>query len=265
MFQERLTRLLLLILAGIMSLTLVSAAMAQAPQAAPSKSLGILDGAAKANRYVFIFFYRQDDPQTRAMGDTFNAAIKTLAARVDSVVARVTDPSEAAIVTKFRVNQAPMPLVLVIAPNGAVTSSFPGNFTKEQLLSAFGTPSSEKLFGALQQGKLVLVCLQNGKTRWNAEAMNGVRAFKADQRYSAATEVVMLDPHASGEKSLLTKLGINAPVEEATTLLVAPPGSIIGTFKGATDGNQIITTLTNAISSCATGCQPGGQCCPPAK
>ncbi len=264
MFQERLSRLFLLILAAIMSLALVSSSFAQAPQPAVSKSLAILDGAAKANRYVFIFFYKQDDPQTRAMGETFNSVVKTLAQRADSIVSRVTDPAEAPIVNKFRVNQAPMPLVLVLAPNGAVTSSFPGNFTKEQLLAAFGTPSSEKLLGALQQGKLVLVCLQNGKTRWNTEAMNGVRAFKADQRYSAATEVVMLDPIAAAERPLLTKLGINAAVDDATTLLVAPPGSIIGTFKGATDKNQIITTLTNAIASCAGGCQPG-QCCPPPK
>jgi len=264
MFQERLTRLFVLVFTVIMSVALVSTAVAQAPQPATSKGLAIIDGAAKANKYVFIFFYREDDAQTRAMGETFNAAINSLAPRVDSVVIRVTDPSEAPIVTKFRVNQAPMPLVLVLAPNGAVTSSFPGNFTKEQLLGAFGTPSSEKLLGALQQGKIVLVCLQNGKTRWHAEAMNGVRAFKADQRYSAATEVVMLDPIATAERPLLTKLGVNAAVEDATTLLVAPPGSIIGTFKGATDKNQIITTLTNAIASCAGGCQPG-QCCPPAK
>ncbi len=124
---------------------------------------------------------------------------------------RITDPSETAIVNKFQVTKAPMPLVLVLAPNGAVTSSFPGNFTKEQLLGALGTPSSEKLLGSLQQGKLVLVCLQNGKTRWNAEAMSGVRAFKADQRYAAAIEVLVLDPHAAVERPLLAKLGINAP------------------------------------------------------
>ncbi len=264
MFQERWTKLSMLVLLSLVSLPLVSVVAAQAPQSAPNKGLVAMDRAAKANKYAFIFFYRQDDPQTQTLGEVFNVAAKASAARADSIVVRITDPSEAGIVTKFRVNQAPMPLVLIVAPNGAVTSSFPGNFTKEQLLSAFGTPSSEKLFGALQQGKLVLVCLQNGKTRWNAEAMNGVRAFKADQRYSAATEVVMLDPLAQGERPLLAKLGINAPVEEATTLLVAPPGSIIGTFKGATDGNQIITTLTKAIASCAGGCQPG-QCCPPAK
>jgi len=248
-----------------MSLALISAVEAQAPQPPPNKSLAAIDHAAKANKYALIFFYRQDDPQTQSLGEVFNGAARALAARADSVVVRITDPSEAGIVNKFQLSKAPMPLVLALAPNGAVTASFPGKFTKEQLLGAFGTPLTERLLGTLQQGKLVLLCLQNGKTRWNAEAMNGVRAFKADQRYSAATEVLMVDPNSAAERPLLAKLGMNSPVEEATTILVAPPGSVIGSFKGATNKDQIITTLTSAISSCAAGCQPGGQCCPPAK
>jgi hypothetical protein len=264
MFREKWTTLLIIVLVAMISMILVSEIIAQGPPPPPNQGLVAMDRAAKANKYLFIFFYRQDDPQTRTLGESFNGAVNALAARTDSVAVRITDPSEAGIVTKFKVNQAPMPLVLVVAPNGAVTSSFPGNFTKEQLLGALGTPSSEKLLGALQQGKLVLLCLQNGKTRWNVEAMNGVRSFKGDQRYAAATEVLVLDPHAAVERPLLAKLGINAPVEDATTLLMAPPSSIIGTFKGATNKDQIITTLTSAISSCAGGCQPG-QCCPPAK
>jgi hypothetical protein len=264
MFREKWATLLILVLVIVISTVLVSEIMAQAPQPQPNKGLAAIDHAAKANKYALIFFYRQDDPQTQSLGEVFNGAAKALAARTDSVVVRITDPSEAGIVNKFQVSKAPMPLVLALAPNGAVTASFPGNFTKEQLLGAFGTPSMERLLGTLQQGKLALLCLQNGRTRWNAEAMNGVRDFKADQRYSAATEVVMVDPHSAVERPLLTKLGMNSPVEEATTILVAPPGSIIGSFKGATNKDQIITTLTAAISSCAAGCQPG-QCCPPAK
>jgi hypothetical protein len=123
----------------------------------------------------------------------------------------------------------------------------------------------EKMLKALQQGKLVLLCVQNGRTRWNAEAMNGVRDFKADQRYAAATEVLTLDPAHPAEQPSLAKLGMNGPIQDATTVFIAPPGSIIASFKGATDKNQLVATLTKAISSCAAGCQPGGQCCPPAK
>ena len=95
--------------------------------------------------------------------------------------------------------------------------------------------------------------------------MNGVRAFKADQRYSAATEVLMVDPHSAAERPLLAKLGMNAPVEEATTILVAPPGSVIGSFKGATNKDQIITTLTSALSSCGAGCSRGNAARPQSK
>lgn len=259
MLHEKLTAVLILALVSLISTVLVSEVTAQATQSAPNKGLAAIDAAAKANKYLFIFFYRQDDAQTRAAGEVFNSAVAAVAGRADSVVVPITDPSDAGIVTRFRVSQAPMPLVLVLAPNGAVTASFPTSFTKEQLLGGFGTPSMEKLLGALQQGKLVLLCVQNGKTRWNAEAMNGVRAFKADQRYTSATEVLMLDPNAAAEGPILAKLGMTAPIQEATTILLAPPGSVIGNFKGATDKNQIVTTLTSALSNCGAGCKPG-QC-----
>jgi hypothetical protein len=89
--------------------------------------------------------------------------------------------------------------------------------------------------------------------------MSGVRAFKADQRYAEATDVIMLDPSIPLERPFLAKLGMNTPVDEAVTLFVAPPGSVIGSFKGATDKDQLITTLTTAIKGCGPGCKPG-QC-----
>lgn len=254
---------LIVAVVGVTWLASVADAAAQAPQA--SRGLAAIDRAAKAHRYLFIFFHGQDDTQTRAMGIVFNDAAKAATARADSLVIPINDTSEAGIVARFGVAKAPMPLALVVAPNGALTASFPSNFTKEQILDAFASPCMEKMLSALQRGKLVLLCVQNGTTRWNVEAMTGVRAFKADQRYAAATEVLVLDPAQPAERPSLAKLGMNGPVLDATTLFVAPPGSIIGSFKGATDKDHLIATLTKAMASCATGCQPGGQCCPPAK
>ncbi len=139
MLHEKLTAVLILALVSLISTVLVSEVTAQATQSAPNKGLAAIDAAAKANKYLFIFFYRQDDAQTRAAGEVFNSAVAAVAGRADSVVVPITDPSDAGIVTRFRVSQAPMPLVLVLAPNGAVTASFPTSFTKEQLLGGFGT------------------------------------------------------------------------------------------------------------------------------
>jgi len=259
MFQNILISLFMMAVTGVMFVGVVSEASGQAIQVTPNRGLAAIDRAAKANRHLFIFFYRQDDAQTQALGTVFNGAVAATGGRVDSIAIAITDPAEAGIVTKFGAKDAPMPLAVVLAPSGAVTGSFPSNFTKEQLLGGIATPLMEKLLGALQQGKLVILCVQNGRTRGNAEAMNGVRAFTADQRYAAATDVIMLDPSLPTERPFLAKLGMNAPVDEAMTLFVAPPGSIIGSFKGATDKNQLIATLTNAVKGCGTGCQPG-QC-----
>ncbi len=224
-----------------------------------------MDRAAKAHRHLFIFFYRQNDAQTQRLTAVFNNAVATLGGQADSIAIPITDPSEAGFVAKFGVKEAPMPLAMVLAPNGAISAGFPGNFTKEQLLGSLATPAMEKLLGELQHGKLVFLCLQNGRTRENAEAMSGIRAFRADQRYAAATEVLMLDPSLPTERPFLTRLGISGPVNEAMTLLIAPPGSIIGSFKGATDKNRLVASVAKASKGCCgAACKPG-QCCPATK
>jgi hypothetical protein len=259
MLHEKSNTMLVIVLVGLMCSVLVLEAAAQAPQPAPSKGLTAMDRAAKANNYLFVFIFRQDDEETRTLRQVFDDAVNALSGKADSVVVSVTDPSEAEMVTKFRISKASTPLVLVLAPNGAVTGGFPGNFTKEQLLSAFVTPTMEQLLGAVQQGKLVVLCVQNGKTRGNSEAMNGVRALKADKMYGPVSEIVMMDPGQPSERPFLAKLGIDKPIEEATTILVMPPGSVIGSFKGATDKNQLVATLTTALSRFGGACKPG-QC-----
>ncbi len=252
--------LLTIIMGCLISFPAAADAPVQARQAPPNRGLEAITKAAKANRHLFIFFFRQKDAETQALGPVLDSAVASLGPRAESISIPITDPAEAGIVAKFGVSDAPMPLVLVLAPNGAVTASFPGNFTKEQLLGGIGTPAMAQLLGALQQGKLVFLCVQNGKTHLNTEAMSGVFAFKADQRYAAATEVLTLDLGIPQESPFLAKLGLNAPVDEALTVFLAPPGTIIGSFKGATDKNQLIATLTKASKGCcAGGCQPG-QC-----
>lgn len=233
----------------------VSEVTAQEPPKAANRGLVALDHAANANKYLFIFFYRGNTTQTSSMRDVFSRAIKATQGRGESIAVNVDDPSETATVNKFKVKDAPMPLVLAIAPNGAITASFVTNFTERQILEAFATPAMEKLLVSLQQGKLVVVCIQNGKTRANAEAMRGVQEFINDQRFTNFVQVLKLDPSQPAELPFLVKLGMTSPIDEAETLLIAPPGTLIGSFKGATDKNRLVATLTSAASG---GCGAGG-------
>jgi hypothetical protein len=238
-----------------------SAAAADAADTS-GKGMAAIRQAAANGKYVFMFFSKTENEQTLAMRKVFDAAMEKVADRAEWIAVDVNDSSEKAIVAKFDLSRAPMPLVLAMAPNGAITGGFPTKFTEQQLVEAFATPVTEKVMKHLQDNRLVLLCVQNGKTKSNDAAMQGVRDFKADARFAAATEIVILDPADSAEAAFLADLEIKPTIEEAMTVFLAPPGSAIAEFKGATNKDELAAALQKAGSGCAGGsCGPGG--CPP--
>jgi hypothetical protein len=232
---------------------------------ASGKGMAAVKQAADAGKYLFMFFSKTADDQTEAMRKVFDKAMTKVASRAQWIAVDVNDPSEKAIVAKFELTRAPMPLVLAMAPNGAITGGFPTKFEEQQLLSAFATPVTERVMKHVQGGKLVFVCIQNGKTKSNDAALQGVRDFQADARFASATEIVMLDPTDPAEASFLADLKIDPKTEEAMTVFLAPPGAAIAEYKGATDKAELAATLEKASSgSCPGGsCGPGG--CGPKK
>lgn len=227
------------------------------------RGLAAIDKAAEADKYLFAYFYRGEDEQTRIMKSVFDTAIRNVADKADSITINITEPSEKAIVDKYRLGRAPMPLVMVMAPNGAITGAFPRKFEEKQLADAIVSPYTEKCLKALQERKLVFLCVQNDKTKQNDAAMRGVLNFKADARFAQATEIITVDPAVEAEVEFLEKLKINPKINEALTVFLAPPGRVIGTYHGATDKAQLEKMLLAVMSSCGSGCGPSG--CGPKK
>ncbi|MCR4413221.1 MAG: thioredoxin family protein [Thermoguttaceae bacterium] len=228
----------------------------------PGRGMAAIKQAAEAGKYLFVFFSKADDEQSLAMRKVFDEAMKKVADRAQWVAVNTSDPSEKDIVEKFDLSRAPMPLVLALAPNGAITGGFPRKFEEKDLLDAFGSPATEKVMKPLQDGKLVFVCVQNEKTKSNEAAMQGVRDFKADARYASATEIVTLDPADKREAEFLADLQVPADTAEAVTVFVVPPGQAIGKIEGATSKDALIDLLSKANTGCGPGgCGPGG-CAP---
>jgi hypothetical protein len=232
--------------------------------AGPSKGMAAIKQAGDAGKYLFVFFSKTDDEQTLAMRKVFDKAMEKVADHAQGVAVNITDAAEKTIVDKFDLSRAPMPLVLAMAPNGAITGGFPTKFDEKQLLDAFATPGTEKIMKPLQDGKLVFVCVQNGKTKSNDAAMQGVRDFKADTRFASATEIVTLDPTDKKEASFLTDLQVPPDTAEAVTVFLVPPGKAVGKFEGATNKDALVEVLSKAGTGCGPGgCGPGG--CGPQK
>lgn len=224
-----------------------------------------MERAAEEDKYLFVFFYKVEDEQTKSLRTVFDTALQKVADRADAIAINATDPAEKAIVAKFKVSRAPMPLVLALAPTGAVTGGFPGNFDEAQLLNTFVSPGAAKCLAALQAGKLVFLCLQNEGTTLNGEAMKGVQDFKGDEKYAKATDVIILDPGDPAEASFLKNLKVDLLGDEATTIFMAPPGSVLVQQKGPTGKDGFVKVLDAAMAK--TGCGPGSApgCCPPKK
>jgi hypothetical protein len=175
----------------------------------------------------------------------------------------VTDPEEKGLIDKYKLGRTPMPLVLVIAPNGAITGAFPGKFDGKQFSESIISPCAEECLKALQERRLVFLCFQNNETAKNDAAMRGVIEFAADARFSQATEIIKIDPAVKSEREFLSKMKIEYKADEALTVFIVPPGQIIGTYRGATDKAEMEKTLLAAVASCGTGCGPSG--CGPKK
>lgn len=230
-----------------------------------SKGLAAMDSAARSGKHLFLFFWKQDDEQSRTMNGVFQAAMGKWAQSADSAAIQITDPSERPVVDKFGLSRAPMPMVLALAPNGAVTKGFPIKFDENQLRQGFVSPCTAKCLKSLQEKKLVVLCVQSEKTQFNQVAWNGVQGFKADPRFSKATEVVMLNPEDQAEASLLGELKVDRRTPQAVTVILAPPGQPVASFVGAVTKEQIVAKIACAQSGpCANGqCGPGG--CGPKK
>ena len=97
---------------------------------------------------------------------------------------------------------------------------------EERLQAAVATPGLQQILKAVQEGKLVLVCLQNAQTKDSDAAMKGVKEIKADEQFSEVTEVIKLDPSDPKEARLVAQLKVEPTTKRAATVVVAPPGVI---------------------------------------
>jgi hypothetical protein len=222
--------------------------------ASVSPAQAAIDRAAAANKYVFLFFWKEKGPATDKAWAVFQPAMAKMADTAQAVSIRVTDPAEKKLVDKYAVSHAPMPLVLAIAPCGAITKAFATTFDEKELRTAFVSPCTQRCLQALQSRKLVFVCLvDQANLQDKMPVPKGVEDFKADKKYGAATEIIMVNVRDAMEGTFLKGLGLGAH-DAPMTMFLAPPGAVIGTFTRRASKEMFTAQLVAAQSGCGAGC-----------
>ena len=241
---------------GVLALGAATHAAAAEPAVSPGGAA--LQKAAKDNKYLFIFFWREDTQQSRVMRGAFNAATAKMTDKAATVEVQVADPAEAAVVARFEVSRSPMPLVLAIAPNGAVTKAVTGRIDDEQLRAAFVSPCTAECMKGLQEQKLVLLCVRQAPPQGQPLVLpQNVRDFAADKEYAAKTKVVVLNLGDAAETDFLKSLQVDPKSVTPVTVLMAPPAAVIGSYADDVTKDDLVAKLKAAQSSC---CGPGCSC-----
>ena len=195
----------------------------------PSPAEQTLAKNAEAGRYTFLVFYKQDGPATQSM---LQAVKQNTAARADEASVSLVPaghPSEKRLVAKLGVGRAPMPLCVVLAPNGAVTGLFQKSPSAKEVANAFATLTMTHCMKAMQDGKIVLICVQDGL---NVATAPAVEEFQADAQFKNRVATVSLDPSDPAETEFLEQLGLDAANQQAiATVILAPPGVLVGKYK----------------------------------
>jgi len=226
------------------------------------KSAAAFMEASAAQKHFFLYVYApgKNDAKVKKI---FDGSVQKLGTAAQAYTLNIKDASENAIVQKFRLQQAPLPLVLVFAPNGAIMGGFPKERINETtLLNVITTPTFQRCLLALQEGKIVLVCaVKSDASKKGPQVPKGVLDFYNDPQYKDRAKIIAVDPGNAAEKTLLSQLRIDSNAKEATTVILAPPGSMVATLSGAVKEKDIVNALTKGSAGRGQGGPggPGGQ------
>jgi hypothetical protein len=216
--------------------------------ASPSQAEATLEKAAADGKYTFLVFYKTNDAATQAVGATLKEGLAKRSELAVGAYVQVGQPAEQALVDKYDVSRAPMPMTIAVAPNGAMTGLFAQKLTPELIENAFVTPTMMRCMKSLQEGKLVFVCVQGSA---KAAAPASLKDFQADPHFKDRLVAYSMLAADTAEGKFLTQMQIDAAkARGTTTVLLAPPGVLVGKFDELASKDDIAAALAKAGKCC---------------
>lgn len=240
-----------LLLMGVLSASLCSTLNAQqvaTAQPAASSAEAALSKSATEGKYTFLIFYKTNDAATQAMTAVLKEGLSTRGEIATYAYVQVGQPGEKALVDRFDVSRAPMPMTIAVAPNGAMTGMFAQKLTPEGIENSFVTPTMTKCMKSLQEGKLVIVCV---KATEKSMTPVSLKDFQADPHFKDRLVSYSMLAADSAEGKFLKQMQLEAAaVKGTTTVLLAPPGVLVGKFDELASKDDIAAALAKAGKCC---------------
>jgi len=173
------------------------------------------------------------------------------------------DAANSALVTKYGLAGAPVPLILVFAPTGVIAGGVPSaQASPEGIVKMVPSPKKSVVLKEITSGKAVLVVAGKKSMKDQVKAMEKCAA--ACNQIQGKATTVQVDMDDPKEAAFLKDLKVDMASKDPITIVINPQGQLTGTFAGTADTAALIAAATKkAGGCCASG--SGKTCGPPKK
>jgi len=218
-----------------------------------------IEKANKSCKPVFLVAYNANGADADKAFSIANEAKTALKSASVIIKMNTTDAANNALVAKYRLAGAPMPLILVLDKNSTVTGGIPlKDATAAKLVEMIPTPKTSELVKAINEGKSVyVVAYKESMTNQKSVMDNCAVACGKMENKSVILKVDMDDKK---ETKLLQTLKCDLNAKEPVTYVINSAGQITGTHNGLTDVNTLVSSAKKAPASscCPSGPKAGG-------
>ena len=221
----------------------------------PKSTQEAFNTAQKSHQFLCILFYDKKDENYRAMENEMTNFVKKSPQKILTYQVVTTNPKETDTIAKYRINQAPLPVLLVFAPNRAVTGGFPQRVSEEQLTKCLVSDLMMNILKPIQDGKITLVLLQNKKTKFNKESTAAANEFSKETGIKGNVAIVKADPNEPQNQEFWRRYIPETELSEAVIISILSTGQIAGIYKGKTSKEALLEGITSALNS--RGCCGG--------
>ncbi len=161
------------------------------------------------------------------------------------------------LVKKYRVLGAPVPLILVIAPNGIVAGgALLKDATPKVVANLVPTPKKTDMLGALEAKRAVFVVFSHAKMPNQGKALERCsKAFTRLEQTPTKAQVVAVDMNDKAEMKFMAEMGVDPLAVDPLVVVLNAKGQKTAAFRQGMSVEQLVEAATKKAECC-----PGGGC-----
>jgi hypothetical protein len=201
-----------------------------------------------APKFTFILFWKENNAATQGMTETLKRAVAQRSQRAEWISVNVNDATQRTLVDRYHVERAPMPMVLCVASNGAITGGMVRQISDAAIDKALVTPAMTEATKALQDKRIVVI---HAKRDPQMALPTGAAGFVADPSFKERTTVVNVGLDDPVEARFVKEMDFKpGELSDSMVVVLAPPGVLVGKYQGSVSTEKIAADLHAAGKCC---------------